>query len=98
MRIVRDHGRSRQRAREKVDTLLSALLERHGNRVTDPRGAWDGDVFAFSFQAMGFSIEGTLEVDDDRLILDAGLPILARPFEGALRASVEAELDRILAD
>ena len=98
MRIVRDHGKSRQAAREMADMLLPALLERHGDRLTDPQGAWDGDVFSFSFRAMGFSIKGTLEIDDARLVLDAGLPLLARPFEGTLRANVESELDRILAE
>ena len=98
MRIVRDHGRSRQEARAKVDTLLPALLERHGDRLNDAQGAWDDDVFSFAFQAMGFSIKGTLEIDDVVLKLDAGLPLLARPFEGALRTSVERELDRILAE
>ena len=98
MRIVRDHGKSRHAAREMADTLLPALLKRHGERLTDPQGAWEGDVFSFSFRAMGFRVEGTLEIDDARLILDAGLPLLARPFEGALQANVESELDRILAE
>ena len=74
MRIVRNHGKSKQEAREKVDTLLPAMLERHGDRVTEPEGAWDGDVFSFSFRAMGYSIEGTLrtsvEGELDRILAE----------------------------
>ena len=53
-------------------------------------------MFEFSFVARGFSIKGTLEVNDSQLILDAKLPFLAKPFEGMIRSRIEQELDHIL--
>ena len=96
MRIEKDHGMAKQGAKDTVDTLLPTLVERHGDSMSSPTGAWRGDVFEFSFVARGFSIKGTLEVTDIQVILDARLPFLARPFEGMIRSNIERELDQIL--
>ena len=97
MKIVRDHGTTAQGAKDAVDKLLPSVVEQFGSNVSNPQGAWDGNTFSFSFQAMGFSIKGTLQVTDTQVILDAKLPLLARAFEGTIRSSVEGELDRLLA-
>ena len=96
MKIVKDHGMARQGAKDTVDALLPNLIQRHGDSMSNPKGAWSGDVFEFSFVARGFSIKGTLEVNDSQLILDAKLPFLAKPFEGMIRSRIEQELDHIL--
>ena len=98
MKIARDHGMTRQEARDAVDTLLPTLMQRHRDSVSDARSSWRSDVLSFSFKARGFDIKGSLEVTDTRVILDARLPFLARPFEGAIRSNVERELDRILGE
>jgi putative polyhydroxyalkanoate system protein len=97
MRVVRDHGTTTQGAKDAVDKLLPGVLEQFGSSVSDPQGAWDGDTYRFSFQAMGFGIKGTLQVTDTQVVLDAKLPLLARAFEGTIRSNVESELDRLLA-
>ena len=96
MRIVKDHKTTKQGAKDTVDALLPRLIEQHGDRVSNAGGTWSGDMFSFSFEAQGFSIEGTLEVSDTEVVLDARLPFLARAFEGTIRSVVERELDQIL--
>ena len=50
----------------------------------------------YSFQARGFNISGTLEVADTELILDMGIPFLARPFQGRIEAEINRWLDESL--
>lgn len=96
MRIVKTHGMTKQSAKDSVDALLPRLVQQYGGSMSNLSEAWSGDVFKFSFEARGFGIEGTLEVGDERLVLDAKLPWLARAFEGTIRSAVERELDHIL--
>jgi hypothetical protein len=86
----------KQAAKDTLDGLIPGLIQQYGDRLSKPSAVWGGDVLDFSFEARGFAIKGTLRVTDDEVILDARLPLLARPFEGTIRSAVERELDRIL--
>ena len=87
----------KQAAKDTLGDLIPSLIQQYGDRLSKPSAVWSGDVLDFSFEARGFAIKGTLRVTDDEVILDARLPLLARPFEGTIRSAVERELDRILA-
>ena len=97
MKIVRSHNMDKQAVKDTLDALIPRLVRQYGDRLSKPRTAWSGDVLDFSFEARGFAIKGTLRVTDDEVVLDARLPLLARPFEGTIGSAVERELDRILA-
>ena len=96
MKIVRSHNMDKQAAKDTLDALLPRLVQQYGDMLSKPSAAWSGDVLDFSFDARGFGIKGTLKITDDQVILDARLPLLARPFEGTIGSAVECELDRVL--
>jgi len=96
MRITREHNMTKEEARTTVEGLIPDLIDSFGQQVSDPRWAWKGDGMTFSFTAMGFNVNGTLDVSDSTLDLDVELPLLARAFEGKLRSVAEQEIDRYL--
>ena len=49
----------------------------------------------FSFRARGFSFRGTLEVTDAQFILDVGVPLLARPFQGRVETAIHEWVDDV---
>lgn len=95
MRIAVDHRTTRAKARQIVERKLGELLSQFGDKADDVQHEWFGDTLRFKGKARGFTIEGTLEVTDAAMIIDAKLPFLAKPFEGRIRQTVEREAEAI---
>ncbi len=91
MHIEHPHALGQQEAVARLGHLLDALVENPpggaeiGNVVTE----WSGSQMRFSFTAsksgFGTTIRGTLEVTDDRVIVDADLPVLVKAALGEAR-------------
>jgi hypothetical protein len=71
--VAHDLGRDEALAR------LRAVMAQTRS-VSDLKGEWEADAFDFSVTAQGLRIEGRLTVEEDRLIFDGKLPLIAMPF------------------
>jgi hypothetical protein len=87
MRIERTHKASQQAAIQKIDNFLDELMKRDfpgGVEVKEPTKSWSGNQMDFSFKVKkGFistRIEGNIQVEDDKIILDSDMPGLVRTF------------------
>ena len=49
----------------------------------------------FKGKARGLSVEGTVEVTDTEVIIHGKLPLLAKPFEGKIKQTVQLEAERM---
>ena len=47
-----------------------------------------GDTLRFSFRALGRSLSGSATVTDTEIVIDMGLPLAARPFEGRVKSRI----------
>jgi hypothetical protein len=93
MRIAVPHNTSKSVARGKLDQRLGQLLSQFGGQAEEIEQEWLGDTMRFRGKARGMSVEGTVEVTDAAIILDAKLPLLAKMFEGRIRDAVQREAD-----
>lgn len=93
MRIAVPHHTSKAVARGKVDQRLGQLLAQFGGHAEEIEHEWVGDTMRFRGKARGMSVEGTVEVTDAEIILQAKLPLLAKMFEGRIREAVTREAD-----
>lgn len=87
MRIERNHKTSQQEAIKKIDSFLDELMKRDfpgGVEVKEPTKSWSGNTMDFSFKVKkGFisaRIEGNIQVEDGKIIMDSELPGLVRTF------------------
>lgn len=95
MRIAVPHNTSKDIARSKVEQRLGSLLSQFGGHADEIKHEWLGDTLRFKGKARGLSVEGTVEVTDAAVVLDAKLPLLAIPFEGRIREAVQKEADSL---
>ena len=93
MRIAVEHHTSKETAREKLEERLGQLVVQYGGREEDFESEWVGDTMRFKGKALGFKVEGTIEVTDAEVILDGKLPLIANMFEGRVREAVAREAD-----
>ena len=93
MRITVPHHTTRQSARSRVEARLGQLLSQFGGHAEDMEHAWDGDTLRFKGKAKGLKVEGSVEVTDSDVVIDAKLPLIAMAFEGRIRETVQKEAD-----
>ncbi len=93
MKIAVPHHMTAEQARIRVEQKLAQLLTQFGARAEDLSQEWAGNTLQFKGKARGFSLEGTVEVTDAEVVIDANLPLMAKPFEGRIRQAVEREAD-----
>ncbi len=91
MHIEHPHTLGRQEAISRLDHLLDALVKNPpgGVEISNIVKDWDDNRMQFSFKAskggFGTTISGTLEVTDDRVVVDADLPALVKAVLGEAR-------------
>ena len=95
MRIAVPHNTTRPNARQIVEKKIDQLLSSYGAQADQTEHEWRGDTLHFKGKARGFTVEGTVEITNSDVILDAKLPLLAKPFEGKIRQTVEAEAGKL---
>lgn len=95
MRIAVPHHTTKANARQVVERKINALLQSYGAQADKAEHEWRGDTLHVKGKARGFSVEGTVDITDTDVILDAKLPLLAKPFEGKIRQTVEVEAGKL---
>lgn len=93
MRIAVPHNTSKDVARGKVEQRLGLLLAQFGGHAEQIEHEWLGDTMRFKGKARGMSVQGTVEVTDAAVVIDAKLPMVAMMFEGRIRDAVQREAD-----
>jgi putative polyhydroxyalkanoate system protein len=93
MRIAVPHNLSREQARRKIDQRLTSLLGQFAHHAEDLHHEWNGDTLSFRGKAKGLKVQGTVEITDAAMIVDAKLPLIAMAFEGRIREAVQKEAD-----
>lgn len=93
MRIVVPHHTTREKARGKVELRLGQLLSQFGGHAEDMEHEWFADTLRFKGKAKGLKVEGTVEVTESDVVIDAKLPLIAMAFEGRIRETLQKEAD-----
>ncbi|MDQ3280231.1 MAG: polyhydroxyalkanoic acid system family protein [Acidobacteriota bacterium] len=93
MRIAVPHNLTREQARKRVDQRLASLLGQFAHHAEDLHHEWSGDRMTFRGKAKGLSVQGTVEITDAAMIVDAKLPLIAMAFEGRIREALQKEAD-----
>lgn len=95
MRIAVPHNSSKDVARKQVEQKIDQLLAQFGGHAEEMKHEWTGDTLRFKGRARGFNVDGTVEITDASVIIDAKLPFIAMPFEGKIRQTVEREAEQM---
>ncbi|MGZ5285379.1 MAG: polyhydroxyalkanoic acid system family protein [Kaistella sp.] len=90
------HNLTQEEAQRRIQELLPKMKSDFAGQVKDLREEWNGNTGKFSFTAMGFSVSGTLTVNDSSVDLDGDLPFAATLFKGKIKSVIEEKAQQIL--
>lgn len=87
---------SKEQALERVQGFSKKLEEQYGDQLSDLEQSWNGDELAFSFKTFGFKIDGTLTIEEEKVIVAGNLPLAAVMAKGKITSAIEDQLQRLL--
>jgi hypothetical protein len=91
------HQLGQDEAKSRVSKLIAETRGQFGDRVTDLEEVWTGNIDAFRFRAMGFAVDGQLEVQPAGVRIDINLPWAALPFKGRVESEILKHTRELLA-
>ncbi|MAV36647.1 MAG: hypothetical protein CMJ59_14470 [Planctomycetaceae bacterium] len=91
------HVLGQSEAVERLKSFVDNIREQFKEQVSEMNGEWDDSSLQFSLTTYGFTITGTLNVEDNRVHVDGQLPFAAVAFRGKIQQAIEQELSRALA-
>jgi hypothetical protein len=94
MRFAYAHRSDKTSVRQRLNELIPQTLAHAGGLAQNFRQGWHGDTLSFSFSAMGRSLAGTAVVTDTEIVVDVGVPLMFRAFEGKAKSRILDALDK----
>jgi hypothetical protein len=91
------HNLGQEEAKRRLTKLISESREKFRDQVSDLQESWNGNVDNFSFRAMGFSVDGKLDVQPSSLIIDMNFPWAVLPFKGKVESEILKHAAELLA-
>ena len=83
-------------AKNRLERKTEFLVGRFGDQVKDMTQTWVGNVLNFGFKTMGLRFDGTVGVEDDRVVVNGDLPFAAMMFKGKIESEIRQQLEHIL--
>jgi hypothetical protein len=94
--VVIPHNLTQDEATERIKKLLAEIKRKHGDRISDLKENWEGNVGDFSFTSQGFSVSGNLEVSSSDVKLTGKIPLALSLFKGLISKTIYDEGSKIL--
>ena len=91
------HKLSQKEALARIQKLLGEAQKKYADKISDLHEEWDGNAGTFSFKAMGYSVSGTLTVEEKQTKLDYDLPWTASFFRGTIEEKIREQAEKLLA-
>jgi hypothetical protein len=91
------HQLGQDEAKSRISKLITESRGQFGGKVTDLEEEWTGNTDAFRFRAMGFAVDGQIEVQPAEVRIDVNLPWAALPFKGRVESEILKHARELLA-
>jgi hypothetical protein len=82
------HQLSQDEAKSRIVKLIAESREKFDGKVTDLEESWNGNIDTFRFRALGFAVDGCLDVQPSEVIISINFPWAAMPFKGRLESEI----------
>jgi hypothetical protein len=96
MNIEVPHQLTADEAKGRLERKAEFLQSRFGDQVKDMTQSWVGNVLNFGFKTMGMRFDGSVGVEDQRVVVNGDIPFAAMMFKGKIESEVRQHLEQIL--
>jgi hypothetical protein len=96
MNIEVPHQLSADEAKSRLERQAEFLQSRFGDQVKDMTQSWVGNILNFGFKTMGMRFDGSVGVEDQRVVVNGDIPFAAVMFKGKIENEIRQQLEKIL--
>jgi hypothetical protein len=89
------HGLGANEAKTRIVDFIAQARQQVGG-VSDLKESWGENVGNYSFRAVGFLVQGRLEVFDDTLNVEVDFPFAALPWKGKAENEIRTQASALL--
>ena len=82
------HNLKQDDARRRVDKLMKDFTDHYAGQISKLKEDWKGNVCAYSFEAEGYLVSGTLTVKETEIELTGEIPYPASLFMSMIEATI----------
>ncbi len=87
------HGLEKGLAKKAMDKAIEAYTQRF--EKYNPEANWvEDDKVEVGFSAKGVSVDGTIELNDEDMVIDLDVPFLLKPFKSKAVGVIEEEINK----
>jgi hypothetical protein len=95
MRVSFKHHSNPEIVRGKLEEAIGKALDVGGGQITQLNYAWSGDSLEFSFAVISKTVKGSADVTETDIVVEAGVPMMFRPFEGKVKSRILGALNEM---
>ena len=85
-----------EEAKDRLQRFTESLHGKLGDQAKDITQSWSDNTLSFGFKTFGMRIDGTIEVEPEKLVVNCDLPISAMMFKGKIESEMRQQLDRLV--
>lgn len=90
------HSLTQEEAKKRISHLIEDSKTRFAGKVNNVSESWSGYVDSFSFEAMGFSVSGKLDVQPAQVRILIELPWAAAMLKGRIESEIRNQAQQLL--
>jgi predicted NBD/HSP70 family sugar kinase len=90
------HNLGQDEAKRRITGLLADSRTRFAGKLNNMVESWNGYTDAFSFDALGFSVDGKLDVEPAQVHIEMNLPWAAYPLKGRIEDEILSHARQLL--
>ncbi len=90
------HSLGQAEAIARLKDFLDRISQRYKDQVSHLEGQWDDNILTFSLTTYGFTLTGTLTVEEESARVEGQLPFAAVAFRGKIEKSIAEEIEQEL--
>ena len=96
LEVTIPHNLSEEEALRRLKNQFTEMKKEHGDKISNLKEEWNGNIGNFSFTAQGFDIEGTITVNPSTVELEGKIPFALSLFKGAITKTIQQQATKVL--
>lgn len=90
------HALTAEEAKRRLENKAEFYQSQFGDQVKDLTQSWAGNILSFGFKTMGMRFDGTMGVENDKVVVNADIPFAAMMFKAKIESELKSRVDQIL--
>ncbi len=96
LEVAVPHKLAKEEAVSRIQQLMTKMQQEQKDIVQNVKEEWNGNRGQFSFTAKGFNVAGTIDVNDNEVVMNSELPMMLSFFKDTIANVIKDKAGKLL--